>query len=111
MSISDDIKDKADYTDQLFNAFEHIGIVKHMWLEQFGAKSEKEIDAIIEEASVKADEIVKMNKDEYKSFIKEQTIKMMKQVVQRADEIGLVDEEEEFENERRENGNLKGRIS
>ena len=114
MSISDDIKERAEYTEQLSNAFEHIGIVKHMWLERFGEQEEHIVDDIIKEASDRADDIVNMSKEDYKDFIREKTVELAKDIALRADAIGIFDdddEEEEFENERSENGDFKGRVS
>ena len=113
MSMSDDVMDKAKYTKEIISAMEHVAINKHMWLKCFGADSEPQVDLIIKEASDKAEDIVAMSDEDFLEFMKEKSLKTLKDIIAGADDIGVVDddEEEEFENERRENGNLKERIS
>ena len=113
MPFLDDIGRKAELAKNIKSAMEGIGAAKRRWLKEFGADSEPQVDLIIKEASDRANEIVAMNDDEYLDFMKEKSLEMLKEIITHADDIEAIDddEEEEFKNERRENGNLKERIS
>ena len=113
MGVSDDIKKKAEIADLIEEAFAEIGIEKHRWLRDFGADSEPQIDLIIKEASEKAKSIVKMNESEFEKCVERESAQLLKKILAHGNLIDIeeVDEKEDFENERRENGNLKERIS
>ena len=113
MPFLDDIGRKAEVAKNIKDAMEGVGVQKRKWIEAFGEDSEPQVDLIIKEASDRADEIVAMSDDEYKKFLKAKALEMMKEIMARADDIEVIDDDEaeEFENERRENGNLKERIS
>lgn len=114
MPLSDDIKEKAEYTKEITRAMEEIGMTKHMWLKYFGKDSEPQVDLIIKEATDKAEEIVAMDDHEFLQFMKDRAIDLMKDMISHADGIGVIDDEEdekEFKNERSENGDFKDRVS
>lgn len=113
MPLSEDIEKKAKLTKSIIGAMEDIGVAKHEWLEKYGADSEPQVDLIIKEATDKAEEIVKMDEKDFVAYLTKKSFEMLAEIMARADDVTLVDEDEEkeFENERRENGNLKERIS
>lgn len=115
MPFLDDIGRKAELAKNIKSAMEGIGATKRRWLKEFGADSEPQVDLIIKEATDRANEIIAMNDDEYLDFMKAKSLEMLKDIIMHADDIETIgdddEEEKEFENERRENGNLKTRIS
>ena len=112
MGLSDDFKMKAYYTAMIHAGLKQVGVAKRKWLKEFGKDSESQVDLVIEEATETAEKVVTMDDNEFEDFLEQESKRIMREIMSRADAICVEeDDEEEFENERRENGDIKGRIS